>query len=99
MLVRIARVDSIEFDSHSTVDVKGVIANGQVNTGGWTQIQLRPLDGAPQDSRIHLEFVGERPTGMVTQSFVKVHARREVKTSGYVGVVVHVRGAQLTKDF
>lgn len=99
MLVRIARVDSIDFDSHSTVDRKGVTAHGQTNTGGWSEIGLRPVPAAPSDGRVHLEFVGLKPTGIVTQGFVKVTARVEINPIGFSGVVVHAAAGSLAKDF
>lgn len=99
MLVRISRIDSIEFDSHSTIDRKGVVAHGQVNTGGWSQIQLRPVAAPSPDGRFHLELVGLKPTGIVTQGFVKVTARAEINPTGFSGVVVHAAGGSLAKNF
>jgi hypothetical protein len=99
MSVKIARIDSISFDTHKGPNTTILTANGQVNTGGWTEIKLVPTTNPPKDLRVHLDFVGTKPTGIVTQGFVKVKASLEIEKTGKRGVTVHVASSELDKDF
>ena len=97
--MKIAKIDSILFNTHKGPTTTVVMAEGQVNTGGWTDIKLVPTPNPPKDLRVHLDFVGTKPTGIVPQAFVKVKASLEIEKVGKKGVTIHSASGELAKDF
>jgi hypothetical protein len=99
MSVKIAKIESILFDTHKGPATTRVMAEGQVNTGGWSDIKLVKTPNPPKDLRVHIDFVGTKPTGIVTQAFVKVKASLEIEKVGKKGVTIHAASSELSKDF
>lgn len=65
-----------------------VVAEGVVNTGGWSDGQLR-LRGMTPDGIIEFDFVAKPPTGIVTQAFAPISAVTTVpQPSSFRGVRV-----------
>ena len=50
-----------------------VVAEGMVNTGGWSDGQLR-LRGMTPDGIVEFDFVAKPPTGVVTQALAPISA-------------------------
>jgi hypothetical protein len=99
MTVKVYSVDKIEFDSHSEAGKTRVLVEGQVNTGGWTNISLVPTLPDPKDMYVDLDLVGTKPTGPVTQAFENVKASLLIDKGASLGVTVHASTNSLKKDF
>lgn len=80
------RVASVSLDATSASSVR-VVATGEASSGGWTRVRLAQRANAPADGMIHLDFVGEAPTGVVIQALQPAMAARVVARRGR-GVVV-----------
>lgn len=98
---KIYSVDRIEFDSHGVAGKTRVIAEGQVNTGGWGQAQLLQSSPEPLDGYRHFDLMAEPPNpgDVVVQVFEPRRAMVEISTSNLKGVTVHASTNHLTKDY
>lgn len=97
MTALLHRVASVALDATSPASVR-VVVSGEASSGGWTRVRLVRRAGAPADGLIHLDFVGEAPTGVVIQALQPASAALVVARKGR-GVVVRARTNEMRAVF
>lgn len=96
-LVKIMEVTSMKLVKGAKTTVQ---AEGQVNSGGWTDVQLVVSTEKKNGPGVfNLDFVGRKPEGMATMALVPVKATFDLgEAAGVKSVVVHAAGNSKSAD-
>lgn len=80
--------------------VFSILAKGDVNTGGWSQPELRRTSGPLVDGVIELDFIAVPPAGPSTDVITPIEVKSEVEDLGNVrGISVRAQNNTLTTIF
>lgn len=100
-VIKIYSVDAVNFHNVQRDAEITIIAEGQVNTGGWGEAKLVKTDPQPTDGYAHFDLVSQPPdpTMVVTQGFQPRRASLNLSSRGLNGVTIHAATNEITKPY
>jgi len=99
--VRVSSVRSVTYALEKKVPPNYVVtAEGQVNSGGWSEAELSPwmYITPPADGVQDFDFVAKRPTGIVTMAFKDIEGMGrllDVEEQDYFGKGQPLKGFRI----